>query len=544
MMFRSFAAGFGGLLLLGMLGLARAADSPVLDNRWRLTLPLQTRQGELKLTFLIAFSEKGDTMLGDLIGIAPDIKAEPTIADVSFKDNILKFTIKIDTETWTFDGRLAADGKKVNGSVLVNGQYLLVEMLPSKLKSLNDSFALRREALETADAPEYFNVLFPVLGQAQAKKLKADEVRSYADKASKLAEPYGSRWQRQVAIRIATALADQEPFTTIALEQARQAERLLTPADEVAAHMQVLETQARVLAKANKPDELKQVETRLSKLEMRDYQEYAKKNPPFKPDVFEGRKAKSDRTVLVELFTGAECPPCVATDLAFDALERTYKPSDVVFLQYHVHVPGPDPLTSKESLARMDGYGDKVPGTPTLFVDGKKDDGGGGGANAAKLKYKTYREQIEEQLEKPARAKLQLAVNRKGDELAIKASVSDLAKPGKNVSLRLALTEEHVRYQGGNGLRYHHSVVRAMPGGPKGFPLNEANTEHSVTLKLDEVRVALNKSLDEFAKEQQVTFDERPMELKNLRVIAFIQDDSTGEVLQAARADAEEKKGE
>jgi hypothetical protein len=543
-MFRSFAVGFGGLLLLGMLSLARAADSPVLDNHWRLTLPLQTRQGELKLAFLIAFSEKGDTMLGDLLGIAPDIKAEPTIADVSFKDNILKFTIKIDTETWTFDGRLAADGKKVNGSVLVNGQYLLVEMLPSKLKSLNDSFALRREALETADAPEYFNVLFPVLGQAQAKKLKADEVRSYADKASKLAEPYGSRWQRQVAIRIATALADQEPFTTIALEQARQAERLLTPADEVAAHMQVLETQARVLAKANKPDELKQIETRLTKLEARDYQEYAKKNPPFKPDTFEGRKAKSDRTVLVELFTGAECPPCVATDLAFDALERTYKPGDVVFLQYHVHVPEPDPLTSKESLARMDGYGDKVRGTPTLFVDGKKDDGGGGGANAAKLKYKTYREQIEEQLEKPARAKLQLAVNRKGDELAIKASVSDLAKPGKNVNLRLALTEEHIRYQGGNGLRYHHSVVRAMPGGPKGFPLTEANTEHSVTLKLDEVRAALNKSLDEFAKEQQVTFDERPLGLKNLRVIAFIQDDSTGEVLQAARADAEEKKAE
>jgi len=543
-MFRTLTAGFGGLLLLGVLSLARAADSPVLDNHWRLTLPLQTRQGELKLTFLIAFSEKGDQMIADLLGIAPDIKAEPTITDLSFKDSILKFTIKIDTETWTFDGRVAADGKKVNGSVLVNGQYLLVEMLPSKLKNLNDSFAVRREALETVDAPEYFNVLFPVLGQAEAKKLKADEVRSYADKASKLAEPYGPRWQRQVAIRVATALTDQEAFSTIALEQARQAERLLTPADEIAAHMQVLETLARVLAKAKKPDELKQIETRLSKLEARDYQEYTKKNPPFKLDVFEGRKAKGDRTVLVELFTGAECPPCVATDLAFDALERTYKPSDVVFMQYHVHVPGPDPLTSKESLARMDDYGDKVPGTPTLFVDGKKDDGGGGGANAAKLKYKTYREQIEEQLEKPARAKLQLAVNRKGDELAIKANVSDLAKPGKNVNLRLAVTEEHIRYQGGNGLRYHHSVVRAMPGGPKGFPLTEASTEHTVTLKLDDVRSALNKSLDEFAKEQQVSFDERPMALRNLRVIAFVQDDSTGEVLQAARADAEEKKVE
>ena len=42
---------------------------------------------------------------------------------------------------------------------------------------------------------------------------------------------------------------------------------------------------------------------------------------------FAGRKGKSDRAVLVELFTGAQCPPCVAADMAFDALPQTYKPT-------------------------------------------------------------------------------------------------------------------------------------------------------------------------------------------------------------------------
>ena len=56
----------------------------------------------------------------------------------------------------------------------------------------------------------------------------------------------------------------------------------------------------------------------------------------------------------------------------------------------------------------------------------------------------------------------------KGAEISIKAAVSELAEPGDAIMLRFALTEERIRYQGGNGLRYSHNVVRAMPGGPKG----------------------------------------------------------------------------
>ena len=149
-------------------------------------------------------------------------------------------------------------------------------------------------------------------------------------------------------------------------------------------------------------------------------------------------------------------------------------------------------------------------------------------------------------LEKPAAVKLAATATRKGDELTIKGTVSDLQKPGDKVSLRFALAEERVRYQGGNGVRYHHAVVRSMPGGPKGFPLPKASVEQTVTLKLEDVRLVNNKALDEFAADLKkqgadFTFSSRPMDLKNLRVVAFVQNDETNEVLQAVQVEVDAK---
>ena len=531
-----------GLVLLATALPARAADSPA--GTWRATFPVPTRQGTQNLSLLMMFSESEGKWVADFLDANANL-GEPTI-DLTVKDDVVKFALKFGPNVWTFDGKVA--GKRIRGSLDLDGEMLLVDLVPSHLKSLTkDRFAVSREILDTAETPvEFFNALFPVVGQAAAKKLKPDEVRAYADKAAKMAEPYGTRWQRTVAFRLADLLADQEPYTAIAVEQARQGERLLTRTDDLATQLQTLETLARVLHKAKKDAEAKEVENRVAKLEPRDYAEYSKTMPPFKPDEYKGRKGKSDRAVLVELFTGAECAPCVAVDLAFDALSRTYKPTEVVLLQYHAHIPGPDPLVSRDGLARMDYYvkKDDEKSTPQIYINGKPDATGGGAAKAARLKYQAYREAIDPQLEKPAPVKLTATAALKGDELTIKANVADLAKPGEKVALRFALAEERVRFQGGNGVRYHHAVVRAMPGGPKGFPLTKASAEQSVTVKLSEVRAANNKALDEFAAELQkrgadFSFSVRPLALKDLKVVAFVQNDETNEVLQAVQVDVE-----
>ena len=78
----------------------------------------------------------------------------------------------------------------------------------------------------------------------------------------------------------------------------------------------------------------------------------------------------------MELFTGAQCPPCVAADVAFDALEMAYDPKDLILSQYHMHIPGPDPLTNPASIARWDFYREKYPqnvgGTPTTMFNGSR----------------------------------------------------------------------------------------------------------------------------------------------------------------------------
>jgi thiol-disulfide isomerase/thioredoxin len=321
--------------------------------------------------------------------------------------------------------------------------------------------------------------------------------------------------------------------------QAKRAERLLTDDDDAATRLKALEAVARALAKAGKPDEAKPYTAQIAKLEARDYAEYAR-TLPFKPEPFAGRKGKSDRAVVVEIFTGAECPPCVAVDLAFDGLMRAYKPADVVLLQYHVHIPGPDPLTSPDGMKRLeDYYADQVRGAPTVFIGGKLGEAGGGPAAAAEKKYASFRKQIEEGLEKPPGVKLGLTIA-KGEKggFTAKAAVSDLETPGEKVMLRFALAEERIRYTGGNGIRYHHMVVRSMPGGAKGVALAQKSAEHSVSFDPDAVRAELAKYLDKFAAEESpFPRPDRPLALRNLKLIAFVQNDASREILHAVQVE-------
>ena len=222
-------------------------------------------------------------------------------------------------------------------------------------------------------------------------------------------------------------------------------------------------------------------------MEAQAYDAYAGAALDFKVAKFPGRKIKSNRAVLVELFTGAQCPPCVGADLAFDAMPRTYDKGEVVLLQYHLHIPGPDALTNPDNEARANYYGDdKVRGTPTVLFNGKVSPVGGGGREDAEDVYKDYRKIADPMLETPAEAKLQASATRRGDIIHIKATVTDLAKPGDKVKLRLALVEDWARYKGRNGLSYYHQVVRAFPGAAQGLALSKKDGQQTAVVDLEE----------------------------------------------------------
>ena len=272
--------------------------------------------------------------------------------------------------------------------------------------------------------------------------------------------------------------------------------------------------------------------------------EYLKSVPPFKPTAYAGRKDQSaNRVAVMELFTGAQCPPCVATDAAFDALMKTYKPADVVLIQYHVHIPGPDPLTIPESVARFDYYRKEFPeavrGAPTSVFNGKPQAGGGGAMTASENKYNQYTGVIDPLLEKTTAVKVAGKATRAGDKIDIQLEVTEGA--GDDMKLRVLVVEESVKYVGGNQMRFHHHVVRAMPGGAGGVAITDKTFKHTATTDLAEVRKELTKYLDEYGKTRPFSKPDRPMEMKELKVIALVQNDKTKEIVQAVQIEVEGK---
>jgi hypothetical protein len=260
----------------------------------------------------------------------------------------------------------------------------------------------------------------------------------------------------------------------------------------------------------------------------------------------------------MELFTGAQCPPCVAADVAFDALLKTYKPSELVTLQYHLHIPGPDPLTNGDSETRQRYYGDSFHGTPSTYFNGDSKASGGGGMGNAKDKYDEYRKVIDAALKGKRRATIDLKVNREGDEIKILAmaqatstakeakskdqcapEADDEAPDASKLRLRLALVEEEIRYVGSNKLRFHHHVVRGMPGGAKGQALSEGQGKVDLTLTLDDVR----KGLEDYLAPRKARFPNPlpPIALEHLSVVAFVQDDDSKEVLHAVMVPVDKK---
>lgn len=526
---------------------ARAADEPKagaagLAGNWKLAVPLD--RGD-EVLMLISLTEKDGKWSGEYLGSSRALNIKPTVGSVKVNGDSVEFALGfMGRDIITFDGTLSKDKKKLNGSLGVLGEPLrTTTMYPSKLAKLDDEFDVAKEALgQLDDGPELTEIAFAVLSAAGSKKLPADEARGIIERLNKSAAPYGARWERETTMRLVETLAAQEGLTDLAVTQAKRAERLLTDDDSTATRLALIERIARALTKAKKDDEAKPYLAQIAKLELRDFAEYSKTNPPFKTEPFPGRKGKSEKAAVVEVFTGAECPPCVGVDLAFDGLLKAYKPTEAILLQYHFHVPRPDPLTSPDGLDRAKYYDEDIEGAPTLFINGKVATQSGGAATASEKFYKQFRGAIDDILEKPAGVKLVLAVT-KGEKGAFnaKATVSELENPGEKVMLRFVLAEERIRYAGGNGLRYHHMVVRSMPGGTKGFALTKKAHEETVSIDPEAIKTAINKSLDDFAKRSPFPRPDRPLALRNMKLVALVQNDATKEILQAVQVDLEVK---
>ena len=373
----------------------------------------------------------------------------------------------------------------------------------------------------------------------------ADSVRPEVDAAAKAvaadAKRYGPRFETVTATRLANTLATNGP-AEIALPYALAAANAPgLSAENRAKSLKILSGVQRKLGKTADADAS---QNEVTKLETVIDAEYRKSVPPFKPEPYAGRKDKAnDRVVVLELFTGAECPPCVAADVAFDALTKSYPDKDVALLQYHLHIPGPDPLTNPDAVARFEYYGKKFEdafgGTPSAAFDGKPAAGGGGPMKAGKQKYDDFTEVLNKDLETKATATIAGSAKRDGDMLTgtIEVGVKD---PGEGIKLRLVLVEDEVKYVGGNGLRFHHHVVRGMLGTAQGVPVKSLpGGKYELKASVKDVREKLAKYLADY--EGGFPNPEKPLDLKGLKLVALVQDDGSGAILQAKVMELEAK---
>ncbi len=364
--------------------------------------------------------------------------------------------------------------------------------------------------------------------------VKEDEANAIVALVEKAAMPYGERYATVAKLQTLEALATirgLEDSTVLAADKLKKSLSATAPVALQSRVLTVLQTALRGTNSPKNDEALKAVTAELAGIESKLDEEYNAKVPPFKPTPFAGRKDKeANKVAVLELFTGAQCPPCVAADVAFDALQKAYKPSELVLIQYHLHIPGPDPLTNTDAIARARYYA--ANSTPSTFFNGAKAAAGGGGMAGAENKYKQYIGVIDPLLETSTEVKIAGRAARSGDKVNIGVEVTG---PTEGLTLRLLVVEETVKYVGGNNLRFHHQVVRAMPGGADGVAISDKTFKHAATVELGEVRKSLNKYLDEYSATRTFPKPDRPMDMKALRVIALVQNDKTKEIVQAAQ---------
>lgn len=388
-----------------------------------------------------------------------------------------------------------------------------------------------------------------LLSSAYKSDISTEQVRTWVQSTLKAAEQFGPRYRRDVLLRALEFTQRYAEAAAITAELAQEADTQLGSTCPAPLQAKVLAFLVHALTKTGKADEAKPFRERLEKLETNFDTDYRARLPKWEIKKFGERKAKANRVALVELFTGAECAPCVAASLACGRLSEMYKQVDVIALQYHLHTGGANPLANPDAESRYDFYASAYPqhadSIPAIFIGGMPRPLGGGPANAAKQKLEAYRDVINPILNEKTDIKLELKVKRENNRIILTAKANELGDEQSNRKLRFAVFEDEVRYPGGNGMRFHRGVVRAMPGGADGIALTKYEESHDVTLDLDELRTRLTKHLDEYAKnEAPFARPHRPLELKQLKAVAWIQDDAGKPILQAAFADIPEPKSD
>ncbi|MEZ6139953.1 MAG: hypothetical protein R3B84_05210 [Zavarzinella sp.] len=408
-----------------------------------------------------------------------------------------------------------------------------------KQKSEGSKF-LTETIAKHADSPYAAIAADELLTLAPTSKASIQDVTSWMNLLLADAKSYGSVFSKRYQATIAEKVVGMKGYEEAALGLLTTAAAELTDKDDLNVQARLYKSLAKAQTAAGKKADAAKTTDKLVAIEKKLDDEYKEKVPPFKPAMYAGRQAKdANKVAVMELFTGAQCPPCVAADVGFDALEKAYKHQDLVLIQYHMHIPGPDPLTNPTSEGRWAYYRKLFPqgvrGTPTTIFNGRIAAAGGGGMAQSQGKFNQYKEVIDEILEESTTVEITGTSSLKGDDIAVNVNIKGLKGLSKELKIRVLVVEESIRYVGGNQLRFHHQVVRAALGGVEGKSVTGDTFNGDFTGKISEIKTELEDYLTNFSR--PFPNPDRPMDLVNLKAIVLVQDDVDGRIIQAQQFD-------
>jgi hypothetical protein len=199
-------------------------------------------------------------------------------------------------------------------------------------------------------------------------------------------------------------------------------------------------------------------------------------------------------------------------------------------LQYHLHSPGLDPLTNADSEARFFSYSGS--GTPAAFLNGRALNSLGGPSSTIPANVISLTAELRKELSLESPLRIELTGSRSGKN-QISCSANVVADSlSSRWRLIVVLAEDQIHFTGPNGVPIHEMVVRKILTPPLGTEPQDKNLTWSGTIDLDTLKKDLNEFLSQDEKKYQYQFPERPLDLKELHLVAFVQDQQNRRIRQ------------
>jgi tetratricopeptide (TPR) repeat protein len=248
------------------------------------------------------------------------------------------------------------------------------------------------------------------------------------------------------------------------------------------------------------------------------------------------------KVLLAELFTGAECGPCQSADVAYDELSEYFPRNSLAILEYHVNIPGPDPMTNPNTFSRYVYYGGNF-GTPTAILEGKEIITGGGPKYLAANRFNLYKYALSKYENQKPEVIISGKAITKGNDINININLKGKTKNPKNV-LHIALVEKSVNYTGSNTIDKHRFVVRSLLDNVSGAPITSDKISRS--FDLNKIEEGLKNYSDDPTRQPSWRQSFGPPSWKartdklnrdNLAVVAWIQNPETREIINSLFVD-------